>query len=92
METMNSYNLIERVYGLAVAHDCPRGFESGAILGAKLGAMKPGEVSTIVMGDIVSPTFIGRLLTGCELCDFETVVLAVTKTRIADEYTVTRIR
>lgn len=92
METMNSYNLVEHVYGLAVAHDCPRGFESGAILGAHLGAMKPGEVGTIVMGSTTSPTFIARLLTGGELCGFETVALVVTKARKHDDYHVARIR
>ena len=92
METMNSYNVIERVYSLAVAHDCPRGFEGGAILGAKLGAMKAGEVATIVMGAGVSPTFIDRLLTEGELCDFEPVALTVTKARKTDEYHVARIR
>lgn len=92
METMDSYNLVEHVYGLAVAHDCPRGFESGAIFGAKLGAMKPGEVGTIVMGSTTSPTFIARLLTEGELCGFETVALVVTKARKLDEYHVARIR
>ena len=91
METMNTFNLINHLYDLAVAHDCLRGFMCGALIGAKLGSMRMGEVCTVVMGDSTSRVYNG-IIQKRELCDSETVAIMVSKMRNADMFAVCRIK